>query len=185
MKVWLHVAKALETVSKLLTDLSVNWESRTQVSSFRSYKKDYLCLLSSEVFDLSVSSLKKMLKNSNFILIFQCTSHKTSFFFFNWNIIPLLVCSVSHICVSEKTERKHLMSQHPLDHQKSKRVPEKNIDFWFIDYAKAFDCVDHSKLWKILKEMGITDHLTCSWESCIQVRKHQLELEMEKQTGSK
>ena len=40
------------------------------------------------------------------------------------------------------------------------RVP-KNIYFCFIDYAKAFDCVDHNKLWKILKEMGIPDHLTC------------------------
>ena len=38
---------------------------------------------------------------------------------------------------------------------------QKNIHFCFIDYAKAFDCVDHSKLWKILKEMGIPDHLTC------------------------
>ena len=38
---------------------------------------------------------------------------------------------------------------------------QKNIDFCFIDYAKAFDCVDHNKLWKILKEMGIPDHLTC------------------------
>ena len=38
---------------------------------------------------------------------------------------------------------------------------QKNIYFWFIDYAKAFDYVDHNKLWKILKEMGITDHLTC------------------------
>ena len=38
---------------------------------------------------------------------------------------------------------------------------QKNIDFCFIDYAKAFDCVDHNKLWKILKEMGISDHLTC------------------------
>ena len=37
---------------------------------------------------------------------------------------------------------------------------QKNIYFWFIDYAKAFDCVDHNKLWKILKEMGIPDHLT-------------------------
>ena len=37
----------------------------------------------------------------------------------------------------------------------------KNIYFCFIDYAKSFDCVDHNKLWKILKEMGITDHLTC------------------------
>ena len=38
---------------------------------------------------------------------------------------------------------------------------QKNTYFCFIDYAKAFDCVDHSKLWKILKEMGIPDHLTC------------------------
>ena len=38
---------------------------------------------------------------------------------------------------------------------------QKNIDFWFIDYVKAFDCVDHNKLWKILKETGIPDHLTC------------------------
>ena len=48
----------------------------------------------------------------------------------------------------------------PLDHWKSKRVPE-NIYFSFIDYAKAFDCVDDNKLWKILQEMGIPDHLTC------------------------
>ena len=41
------------------------------------------------------------------------------------------------------------------------RVPEKNIYFCFIDYAKAFDCVHHNQLWKILKEMGIPDHLTC------------------------
>ena len=47
----------------------------------------------------------------------------------------------------------------PLDHQKSKRVPEQY--FCFIDYAKDFDCVNHNKLWKILKEMGISDHLTC------------------------
>ena len=44
---------------------------------------------------------------------------------------------------------------------KKKRVPKKHISFCFIDYAKAFDCVDHNKLWKILKEMGIPDHMTC------------------------
>ena len=49
--------------------------------------------------------------------------------------------------------------QHLLDHGKSKGIPE-NI-YCFIDYAKAFDCVDHNKLQKILKEMGISDHLTC------------------------
>ena len=48
-----------------------------------------------------------------------------------------------------------------------------------IDYAKAVDCVDHNKLWKILKEMGIPDHLTCL------LRKKELELDMDQQTGSK
>ena len=54
-----------------------------------------------------------------------------------------------------KSEKWHL-----LDHRKIKEL-QKNIYFYFIDYAKAFDCVDHNKLWKILKEMGIPDHLTC------------------------
>ena len=47
-----------------------------------------------------------------------------------------------------------------MDHRKSKRVPEKLL-FYFIDYTKAFDYVDHNKLWKILQEMGIPGHLTC------------------------
>ena len=51
--------------------------------------------------------------------------------------------------------------------------------------AKAFDCVDHNKLWKILKVMGIPDHLTCLLKTYMQVRKQQLELDMEQQTGSK
>ena len=62
---------------------------------------------------------------------------------------------------------------------------QKNIYFCFIDYAKAFDCVDHNKLWKILKETGIPDHLTCLLKTCMQVRKQQLELDMEQQTASK
>ena len=61
---------------------------------------------------------------------------------------------------------------------------QKNMSFCFIDYAKAFDCVDHHKLWKILKEMGISDHLTCLLRN-LHVRKQQLELDMEQQTGSK
>ena len=60
---------------------------------------------------------------------------------------------------------------------------QKNIYFCFIDYAKAFDCVDHNKLWRILQEMGIPDHWPASWEICMQVRKQQLELNMEQQTG--
>ena len=62
---------------------------------------------------------------------------------------------------------------------------QKNIYFCFIDYAKAFDCVDHNKLWKILQEMGIQDHWPASWEISMQVRKQQLEPDMKQQTGSK
>ena len=58
----------------------------------------------------------------------------------------------------QKNQRSNF--QHLLDHRKSKRVPE-NIYFCFTEYAKAFDCVDDNKLWKIPKEMGIPDHLTC------------------------
>ena len=62
----------------------------------------------------------------------------------------------------QKTQRKQRSNcQHPLDHRKSKEIPPK-IYFCFIDYTKAFDCVDHNKLEKILQEMGIPDHLTCS-----------------------
>ena len=58
---------------------------------------------------------------------------------------------------------------------------QKNIYFYFIDYTKAFDCVDHNKLWRILQEMGIPDHLVryASWEICMQVKKQQLERDME------
>ena len=70
---------------------------------------------------------------------------------------------------------------------KKARTFQKNIYFCFIDYAKAFDCVDHNKLWKILKEMGIPDHLTCLLRNLYagQEAKQQLELDMEQQTGSK
>ena len=62
---------------------------------------------------------------------------------------------------------------------------QKNICFCFIDYAKDFDCVYHNKMWKILKEMEIPDHWHDSWGTYMQVRKQQLELDMERKTGSK
>ena len=62
---------------------------------------------------------------------------------------------------------------------------QKNIYFCFIDYAKAFDCVDHKKLWKILNEMGIPDHLTCHLRNLYAGQEATLELDMEQQTGSK
>ena len=62
---------------------------------------------------------------------------------------------------------------------------QKNIYFCFIDYAKAFDCVDHNKLRKILKRWEYQTTWPASWEICMQVKKQQLELDMKQQTGSK
>ena len=62
---------------------------------------------------------------------------------------------------------------------------QKNLYFCFIDYTKAFDCVDHNKLWKILKEMGIPDHLICLFRNLYAGQEAQLELDVEQQTGSK
>ena len=56
---------------------------------------------------------------------------------------------------------------------------QKNISFCFIDYAKAFDCVDHNKLWTILKEMEYQATLPASWQTCMQVKKQQLETDMD------
>ena len=62
---------------------------------------------------------------------------------------------------------------------------QKNIYFCFLDYAKAFDCVDHNKLWKILKEMGIPDHLTCLLRNLYAGQEATVRTDMEQQTGSK
>ena len=62
---------------------------------------------------------------------------------------------------------------------------QKNMYFCFIDYAKTFDCVDHNKLWKILKVIGIPDHLTCLLRNLYASQEAKLELDMEQQTGSK
>ena len=61
---------------------------------------------------------------------------------------------------------------------KKAREFQKNIYLCFIGYAKAFDWVDHNKLWKILKEMGIPDHLSCLLSICMEVKKQQLQLDM-------
>ena len=62
---------------------------------------------------------------------------------------------------------------------------QKNIYFCFIEYAKAFDCVDHNKVWKILEDFSGQNTWPASWEICMQLKMQQLELDMEQQTGSK
>ena len=61
----------------------------------------------------------------------------------------------------EKAEEPQIKLPTSAKSLKKQESSRKNIYFYFIDYAKAFDCVDHNKLWNILKEMGIPDHLTC------------------------
>ena len=86
----------------------------------------------------------------------------------------------------EKQEVPKIKLPNLLDHSKSKRFPEKYLLLLhWLQYSKAFDCVDHNKLWKILQEMGIPDTWPASWEICMQLKKQQLELDMEQQTGSK
>ena len=68
---------------------------------------------------------------------------------------------------------------------KKAREFQKNIYYCFIDYAKAFDCVHHNKPWKILKEMGIPDHLIHLLRNLVCRSGSKLELDMEQQTGSK
>ena len=62
---------------------------------------------------------------------------------------------------------------------------QRNICFCFLNYTKAFDCVDHNKLWKILQEVGIPNHLTCLLRNLfMQIKKQHIEPDMEQQTGS-
>ena len=68
---------------------------------------------------------------------------------------------------------------------KKAREFQKNIYFCSIDNAKAFDSVDHKKLWKILQEWEYQTTWPASWEICMQIREQQLVLDMEQQTGSK
>ena len=68
--------------------------------------------------------------------------------------------------------------------EKAREFQKKNTYFCFIDYAKAFDCVHRNKLWKILKEMRIPEHLTCLLRNRMRVKKQQLEPCMEQLIGS-
>ena len=87
----------------------------------------------------------------------------------------------------EKAEEPEIKLPTPIGSSKKAREFQKNIYFCFIDYAKAFDCVDHSKLWKIpiFKRWEYQTTWPASWEICMQVKKQQLELDMEQQTASK
>ena len=84
----------------------------------------------------------------------------------------------------EKAEESGSNGQHLLDIGKAKEF-QKNVYFCFIDCAKGFDCVGHNNLWKILKEVKYQTTVLVSCETCMQVKKQQLEPGMKQQTGSK
>ena len=86
--------------------------------------------------------------------------------------------------VLEKAEEPEIKLPTSAGSQRKQESSRKNIYFCFIDYAKAFDCVDHNKLWKILREMEIPDHLTCLLRN-LYAGQVATELDMEQQTGSK
>ena len=83
----------------------------------------------------------------------------------------------------EKAEEPEIKLSTSTGSSKKAREFQKNIYFCFIDYAKAFDCVDHNKLWKILTEMGIPDHLTCLLRN-LYAGQEATEPDLEEQTGS-
>ena len=85
----------------------------------------------------------------------------------------------------EMTEEPEIKSPTSVGSSKKQENSRKTSPFALIDYAKAFDCVDHHKLWNILKEMWITDQLTCCLRNLYEGQEQQLELDMEQQTGSK
>ena len=90
----------------------------------------------------------------------------------------------------EKAEEPEIKLPTSSGSYKKAREFQKSIYFCFINYAKAFDCVDHKKLWKILKEMGIPDHLTCLLRNLYAgqeatLRREQQQLEHGTKTGSK
>ena len=85
----------------------------------------------------------------------------------------------------EKAEESEIKLPTSIGSIEKAREFQKNIYFCFIDYAKAFDYMDNNKLWKILKELGIPDHQPAFWEICMQIKKQQLELDMEQLIVSK
>ena len=87
--------------------------------------------------------------------------------------------------VLEKAEEPEIKLPTSTGSSKKQKSSRKNIYLCFIDYAKAFDCVDHNKLWKIQKDMGIPDHLTCLLRNLYAGEEAQLVLDIEQQTCSK
>ena len=85
----------------------------------------------------------------------------------------------------EKAEEPEIKLPTSVGSWKKQENSRKKIYFCFIDYAKAFDCVDHTKLWKILKETGIPDHLTCLLRNLYAGQETTVRADMEQQTGSK
>ena len=94
-------------------------------------------------------------------------------------IQPITSHDVLCIYIKQASDNQRSNCQHPLDRRESKGIPERNIYFCFIGYFEAFYCVDHNTPWKVLKEMRLSDHITIFWETYMQVKKQQIEPDIE------
>ena len=86
--------------------------------------------------------------------------------------------------VLEKAEEPEIKLPTSAGSSKTEESSRKTSNFCFMDYTKAFNCVDHNKLWKILQEMEHQTPWPASWEICMQIKKQHLELDMKQETGS-
>ena len=117
--------------------------------------------------------------HSSHILVNQCSKFSKPGFSNTWTEIPDVQAGFR----KGRGTRDQIANIHWIIEKA--REFQKNIYFCFIDYAKAFDCVDHNKLWKILQEMGIPDHLTCLLRNLYAGQDTTVRLDMEQHTGSK
>ena len=92
---------------------------------------------------------------------------------------------MNSLLVLEKAEEPEIKLPTSAGSWKKQKSSRKNIYFCFIDYAKAFDCVDHNKLWYLLNEMGLPDHLTCLLRILYAGQEPTVEVDMKQETGSK
>ena len=115
----------------------------------------------------------------------QCTSpeHLSHASNLDWRCFNLILHACTHCFRKGRGTRDQIANIHWIT-EKAREI-QKNIYYCFINYAKAFGCVDHNKLWKILKEMGIADHLTCLLRSPMQDKKQQIEPDMKQKMSWK
>ena len=178
---WINIWKRTEDLAKLTPPFHTRLTGKELGSSHRKFNADLLGKLPTWVIHLSFSSLSGAFQGHPQIIIKRLIGQYTE-------VIRnrTLFC---FLLISKEAVGSHFGQNCYLTKYFCtvilKTLYSRNIYFYFIDYTKEFDCMDHNKLWKILKEMEIPDPLTCFLRNLMQVKKQQLEPDMGQQTGSK